>query len=121
MKAKKRKDTKYMHFYNANPENNKTGDCVIRAISVATGKSWDDTLDELTKVAHEVKSVPNNRDCYEVYLEQNGFIRCKQPRKDDIILCHIGTHHIVAVKNKKIWDIWDCTYDCVGIYWIKSK
>ena len=39
MKAKKRKDTKYMHFYNANPENNKTGDCVIRAISVATGKS----------------------------------------------------------------------------------
>ena len=22
-------------------------------------------------------------------------------KKDDIILCHIGTHHIVAVKNKK--------------------
>ena len=138
MKAKKRKDTKYMHFYNANPNNNKTGDCVIRAISVATGKSWDEVLDELTEVAHEVKSVPNNRDTYEIYLERNGFVRCKQPRKEDntkyrgwefldsikktdTILCHIGSYHIVAIKNKKIWDIWDDSQDCVGIYWIKSK
>ena len=125
-------------YSNENPLNRYTDDCVIRAISVATGKSWDETLDELVEIAHEVKTVPNNRDCYEVYLQKNGFIRCKQPRKDDntkyrgwefldkikkddIILCHIGTHHIVAVKNKKIWDIWDCSYDCVGIYWIKSK
>lgn len=138
MKNKKQKDTRYVHFFNANPKDKKTGDCVIRAISTATGKSWDEVLDELTEVAHTVKSVPNNKECYEVYLEKNGFIRCKQPRKDDntkyrgwefldkikksdTILCHIGTHHIVAIKNKKIWDIWDCSYDCVGVYWIKSK
>ena len=83
MKNKKQKDTKYVHFFNANPKDKKTGDCVIRAISTATGKSWDDVLDELTEVAHTVKSVPNNKECYEVYLEKNGFIRCKQPRKDD--------------------------------------
>ena len=137
-KYKKREDTKYVHFYNANPQNNKTGDCVIRAISTATGKSWDETLDELVQVAHEVKTVPNNKDCYIKYLEENGFVRCKQPRKDDntryrgwefldkikksdTIVCHIGTRHIVAIKNKKIWDIWDCSNDCVGIYWVKSK
>lgn len=138
MKSKKRKDTKYIHFFNANPDDKLTGDCVIRAISVAVDKTWDETLDNLVELSHKVKSVPNNKDCYIKYLEQNGFIRCKQPRKNDntryrgyefldkikkkdIIVCHMGTHHLSVIKNKKFWDTWDCTNDCVGIYWIKSK
>lgn len=28
--------------YNNNPKQNKTSDCVIRAISFATNKSWED-------------------------------------------------------------------------------
>lgn len=138
MKNKKQKDTKYVHFYNANPKSKKTGDCVIRAISTAIDKSWDEVLDDLTEIAHEIKSIPNDRDCYEVYLEKVGFTKCKQMRKkdntkyigyefidnfkkNDIILCHIGTHHLTVIKNKKIWDTWDCGYGCVGVYWIKKS
>ena len=44
MKTKKYKDTKYVHFHNANPNNKRTGDCVIRALSVAMDKTWDDVL-----------------------------------------------------------------------------
>lgn len=138
MKSKKRKDTKYVHFFNANPEDKLTGDCVIRAISIATDKTWDETLDNLVELSHKLKSVPNNKDCYIEYLEQNGFIKCKQPRKNDntryrgyefldkikksdIILFHAGTHHLSVIKNKKIWDTWDCSGECVGNYWIKSK
>lgn len=138
MKTKKQKDTKFIHFYNANPNKKRTGDCVVRAISVATDKSWDDVLDELIGVAHNVKTAPNDVDCYSKYLEDNRFTKCKQMRKkdntkytgqefikkikkDDIIVCHMGAHHLTAIKNKKIWDTWDCSNGCVGIYWIKSK
>ena len=138
MKTKKYKDTKYVHFHNANPDNKRTGDCVIRALSVAMDKSWDDVLDDLNKIAHEVKSVPNNKDCYMKYLEDMGFEKCKQMRKDDntkyrgyefldkikktdIIVCHAGTHHLTTIKNKKFWDSWDCSSECIGIYWIKKS
>ena len=28
-------------FYNANPKHNRSVDCVVRAIAVATGTDWD--------------------------------------------------------------------------------
>jgi len=34
--------------YNANPVNNRVGDCVIRAISKATGNTWEEIY---TKIA----------------------------------------------------------------------
>lgn len=40
-------------FYNANSKNNFIDDCVIRAISVAEGKTWDETYDELSTLARE--------------------------------------------------------------------
>ena len=40
----------YKH-YNANTNGNYTNDCVIRAISVAENKTWDDTYDELSRIA----------------------------------------------------------------------
>ena len=33
--------------YNANPSNNRVGDCVIRAISKLTGMSWEKTYTEI--------------------------------------------------------------------------
>lgn len=137
-KKVKQKDTKYIHFYNANPKDKRTGDCVIRAIAVATGKSWDDILDDLTEISHDKKVLLDEKDCYGEYLEQLGFVKCKQMRKsdntryrgyefldkidkDDIIVCHMGSHHLTAIKNKKIWDSWDCSGGCVGNYWIKDS
>lgn len=137
-KSKKQKDNEFVHFYNANPKDKRVGDCVIRAIAIATGKTWDDVLDDLTEYSHENKSMPNDKECYGEYLESLGFVKCKQMRKEDntryrgyeflneikrndIIVCHMGTHHMTAIKNKKIWDTWDCSYGCVGTYWVKKK
>lgn len=137
-KKVKQKDTKYIHFYNANPKDKRTGDCVIRAIAVATGKSWDDILDDLTEISHDKKVLLDEKDCYGEYLEHLGFVKCKQMRKsdntryrgyefldkidkNDIIVCHMGSHNLTAIKNKKIWDSWDCSGGCVGNYWIKDS
>ena len=38
-------------FYNANARGNFVNDCTIRAISLAEGKTWDETYDELSEIA----------------------------------------------------------------------
>lgn len=40
-------------YYNANKKNNFIDDCVIRAISVAEGKTWDETYEELSILARK--------------------------------------------------------------------
>lgn len=38
-------------FYNANARGKFHNDCVVRAISVAEGKTWDETYEELSEIA----------------------------------------------------------------------
>lgn len=124
---KQPKDTATFHFYNANPKNNRAGDCVIRAISTATDKSWDEIFTELTKIAIQKKRMPNDPLCYKELLKKFGWEKEKQPRKEDntkytgaefcrlldsddleyqldyhgstnSIIAHIGGHHIVCIK-----------------------
>ena len=38
-------------FYNANVKGRFTNDCVIRAISLAEDKTWNETYDELSEIA----------------------------------------------------------------------
>ena len=38
-------------FYNANPKGRHVNDCTVRAISLATGRSWDVTYRELSEFA----------------------------------------------------------------------
>lgn len=40
-------------FYNANSHGNRINDCTIRAISLATGKSWNETYKELANAARK--------------------------------------------------------------------
>lgn len=38
-------------YYNANSHGKFVNDCVIRAIAVAEGKTWDETYDDLSRIA----------------------------------------------------------------------
>ncbi|MBR2492006.1 MAG: hypothetical protein IKB64_00880 [Paludibacteraceae bacterium] len=38
-------------YYNANSQGKFVNDCVIRAIAVAEGKTWDETYDDLSRIA----------------------------------------------------------------------
>lgn len=136
--AKKRtipKDTKTFKYFNANPSDNYVGDCVIRAISVALNQSWEQTYSELCMLGLNMHSMPNDKKVYTKYIENKGWIKCKQPRKSNntkytgkefvkivkgTVLAHIGGHHIVCIKDNKVLDIWDSTDGCIGNYWIKE-
>lgn len=120
-------ETSTFHFYNANPKDKRTSDCVVRAIATATGKPWEEVLQGLTEFALKYKLMPNDDKCYGRYLESLGWRKEKQPRKDDntkytgsefcelldsedceyilnykssinTVIAKIGGHHIVCIK-----------------------
>lgn len=141
-------ETRTFHFYNANPKNRITGDCVVRAISLALDQDYNKTVMELAEM--QCRTGYNNADkkLYGKYLEGKGWIKRSQPRKADgtkytgeefcreisksieflgkTIVANIGGHHIVCIKETsplgyhKVHDIWDSTDGCIGNYWIKK-
>ncbi len=134
-------DTDTYHFYNANPHNKFTDDCVIRALSTAMEQSWKDTFNDLCQISLKYGVMPTDTKCFSRYLKQNGWIKQSQPRKRDNtkytgkefikeilydnapytnIIAKIGGHHIVAIINGKVYDTWDSTEGCIGNYWIQG-
>ena len=57
-------------FYNANPLGRHVNDCTVRAISRATGRSWDEMYRELSEYAQELAVMPDNVFYIEAYLSE---------------------------------------------------
>lgn len=76
-------DTKYFHFYNANPKNKFTEDCTVRALTVALDIPYKQALMELVesslKTGYSVSSIEN----IGKVLAYHGWKKMKQPRKKD--------------------------------------
>ena len=140
-------DTTTFHYYNANPHNKKTGDCVIRAICTALNQTWEQTVRELTEIGLKYGYLANEPKCYGRYLESKGYIKHSQPRHGDNtkytgkefcrllnerindgnnVIAHIGGHHIVTFVYEdndtyRVYDIWNSTEGCIGNYWTKAQ
>lgn len=136
-------ETKTFHYYNANPHNRITGDCTFRAIALATGKPWGAVVMEMAELSCRTGYAINDKKGIERYLEEQGWSKQKQPRtpwntkftgedfclnikdgcfeeyKNKSIIANIGGHHIVCIKNGKVWDTWNSTDGCIGNYWVK--
>lgn len=106
---------------NANPANRNVGDCVVRAIAVATGRPWTDVYDELICTARSVYDMPSSNRAWGLYLYRMGFEpfilpdacpECVTVREFARRFPHgryiIGTgNHAVAVINGNYYDTWD--------------
>ena len=57
-------------YYNANPYGNNVQDCVVRAISVAEGKSWNETYKKLSDIAQEEGILLDDVKFVEKYLDK---------------------------------------------------
>ena len=130
-------ETRTFHYYNANPKNRITTDCVIRAISTATDIPYNRVVMEMAELQCKTGYDDGDAKLYEVYLKQCGFVKHKQPRKADNTkytgkefclrlakrgvryIANIGGHHVVAIVGGKVNDIWDSTDGCIGNYWSK--
>lgn len=122
-------------YYNSNPNKNKTSDCVVRAISTALRKSWDDVLKELTEYALKYKYFINCQELYEIYLKDNKWKKHKAPckrngdayllgewlKKNNVeAIVTIDDDHLTYVNNHIVYDIWNCTDNEVGVFWTEK-
>lgn len=116
-------------YYQPNKKDLKdqVGDCVIRAICKATGKTWLEVFDDLCEYARAYQSLPNQKTAYEPYLEELGFtyhkLKCRPKmktvmefRKDfkGTAICNVKAGfggHFVTVQDGHVFDTWDST-DC---------
>ena len=63
-------------YYNANPYNRDISDCVIRALSVLTDRTWNETYDELTRLAGDVGLMFDRVEFVEDYLDDRYQREC---------------------------------------------
>lgn len=121
--------------FNANPKGLKSADCVIRAISKATGDSWEETYKGLFELSMKMKRVFNEKQVYEKYLEQKGWVKQKMPRHSDNTRFTVGelvddyvygpmiisvAHHLTFAEDRVLYDTWNCGRKSVGNYWTIS-
>ena len=113
-------------FFNENPTNRYEDDCVIRAISCATGKSWDYVYDYLSDIAQYEGTLLDKRDFVINYLDTTyqrvygikgsvGYVSSLFP-DNDILITMKG--HIVCSKNGVIYDTFDCRNRQAEYVWI---
>ena len=111
----------YVNF-NENPRGNYyAGDCVIRAINIVTGISWDEIYTALCAEGFYLGDWGNSNACWDWYLRDKGFKRYICPNEcpscyslEDFANDHptgkyivaTGTH-AVAVVNGDYYDAWD--------------
>lgn len=121
--------------FNQNPKQKRTTDCVIRAISFALGKTWEEVYRDLAEQGIKNGLMLNDRNNWKLYLKVLGYNMERMPktlnnkrytveqfadeiaRKGCTYIVKIA-NHITVVKDKKLYDTWNCKNKCVGNYWI---
>ena len=110
--------------YNSNPRHRKTGDCVIRAISLLLNRSWNTVFWDVATEAFIQKDTMDQASVWGEVLHQNGFDRyvipntcpacytvedfCRDHPKGEYLLgIPGGNAHVVAVIDGDYIDTWD--------------
>jgi len=131
-------------YYNPNPKArfDKNGkpqkwhvcDCVIRAISCATGESWRDVYKTMCHIGEELWCMPNDRKAMDAAMKKYGFVKVsyKKGTERDLVKDFSIKHsnkiailnlsgHVVCCKEGHYWDTWDCGNKTAYDYWIKEN
>lgn len=116
---------------NPNPKNARVGDCVVRALSIATRRTWEDIYTALTVYGFMLCDMPSSNAVWGAYLKDLGYKRniitdscpdcytvrrfCEENPSGTYIL---GTgSHVVAVVNGNYCDTWDSGDEVPIYYW----
>lgn len=129
-------DHEHFTYYNANPHNRITTDCVIRALATALEIPYNQVVMDMAELQCKTGFDPSTPSTYTKYLDQHGWTKQPQPKHLDgtkftvreFVDAHpTGTYlinmagHVSTLKDGKILDIWDCYRygNCVGNYFTR--
>lgn len=119
-------------YWNPNPLNKRTGDCVIRAISKAAGKPWADLLREMTEWLIPRGEIFDETTGFGPYIQEVlGFLHVKTepwplkwaleaPSMAGMHLIVRFRNHVTYARDGKFYDIWDCSERKILEYWFKK-
>ena len=103
-------------FYNANAKGRFTNDCVIRAISLAEDKTWNETYEELSEIAQRNGILFDDVEFVEPLLDSRYSRVCyknkyvgdfvEQNPKGTYLITMNG--HITCAINGVLYDTFDC-------------
>lgn len=121
-------------FANPNPCRSEEPDCVVRAIAIATGKTWDEVHLDLCRLSNEKCTMPSVNWLWELYLKKIGFEKFLLPETcptcvtvrefckkypDGTYVIGTGTH-AVAVIDGNHYDAWD-SGDEIPTYFFRKR
>ena len=103
-------------FYNANSKGNFVNDCTIRAISMAEGKTWDETYRELSEIARKKGIILDDVNFIDPLLNERYKRICyKDLKVGDFVKNHpygvfliTMNGHITCCIDGTIYDTFDC-------------
>ena len=120
--------------YNPNPEEKKTDDCTIRALSKALNLTWSQAFAQLAAEAYKQKDMMHKNYVWGNVLMNNGFSRHSLPNTcpqcytiADFAADHpkgtfvVGTgDHVVTIVDGDWWDSWDSGGQVPIVYYWRS-
>ena len=116
---------------NPNPLGKTTGDCVVRAIAIATNRSWRETYRDLCRMGERMGDLPNANAVWGAYLREQGARQFLLPESCPECItvqafCErypegvyvIGTgDHAVAVIDGDAYDSWNSLAATPTFFW----
>lgn len=121
-------------FYNPNPMQKLSGDCVIRAITKAKSAKWEEIYTEICMEGFRLCEMPSTNRVWGSYLLREGYKRNAIP--DSCPDCYtvsdfsmdnpFGTFilatgdHVVTVQDGDYYDTWDSGNE-VPIYFFRKE
>lgn len=126
-----------MHMYihaNPNPIGRYVDDCVVRAICIATNRTWDDVYIQLCLQGYIMKNMPSVNKVWGAYLSSIGFVNepiyvdcldcytikdfCKDNQSGIYILA-TGSHVVCSIDGN-YYDTWDSGDESPMSVWRKE-
>lgn len=113
-------------FYNNNSLGLFENDCTVRAISMATNNSWDDTYIHLSNIARLRGTMMDDKEFVEEYLDERYERIVDIPRtvgevagkySDNVLLITMPSH-ITCAKFGVVYDSYDCRDKVARSCWV---
>ena len=120
---------------NPNPLGKQTGDCVVRAIAIATNRSWRETYQQLCRVGEIECEMPSSNYVWGLVLKAQGYEQFLLPETCPRCVtvrafCEmypegvyvIGTgNHAVTVIDGDYYDSWDSGNEVPTYFWKERR
>ena len=110
---------------NMNPKDLKVG------MDIISGENCDK---ELFEIGYKKCRMVNDKIVYEKWLQDHGWVKIKMPKKPnnkrytleewindnpDLTFVASVAKHLTFIDKGILIDTWNCSYKCLGNYWIK--